>query len=169
MSDLTRRMMDAEAEANKDIAAKHYQHTASYAKLTGADVPRPIDTSSSGKSLHDQLLKRAHVKENMVANSYKESMLGTDSFRRAEFNDGDEKTRKKFLAKKAEDKRHHRKSNIDETQIRGYQKTGENNTQNKATSAGSEAVIDAPGSIKHVVKPSHKFSEPAKQRYNPYA
>jgi hypothetical protein len=169
MSDITRRMMDAEAEANKDIAAKNYQHTASYAKLTGADALNLSSSGASGKSLHEQLIKRAHIKDNMAANSYKDSMLGTNSFRRAEFNEGDEKTRKKFLAKRHASKTssgHDR--TVDEKQIRGYQKPSDRVDMGKQDSTPHDKT-SMRDSIVPTTRPAHKFSEPTKLRYNPYS
>jgi hypothetical protein len=160
MSDLTQRMMDAEAEANKHISEKQYQHTASYAKLTGADVPRVIDTNANGKSIHDQLVKRAHIKESMAAADYRNSMLGTNSFRQTAFIEGDEKTRKDFLAKQYAGNGE-RGNLTDETQPRVSQKLSEKRDV-KASDASALGMRTAP-----IV--TRKFSEPTRQRYNPYS
>lgn len=162
--------MDAESDANKEIAAKDYRHTASYGKLTGADVPDLANASASGQSLHDQLMKRAHVRDAKAAIDYRNSMLGTNSFRRSEFNNGDEETRKKFLAKRHEKEHHAKKLKTDEKQVRTYQKKNDRDAAVDDKNAISRNNTADPGeSIQHTYKPTHKFSEPTRQRYNPYA
>lgn len=166
---LDQRMMDAEADANKFISEKDYQHTAAYARLAGTGE-RAVG-AVNGVSLHDQLMKRAQVKQAMQNDGYQSSLLGANGFRQQKFNEADEETRKRMLSKQAKDRREDtikKRLNQRTSARRGMQADdGTTPTSSKDTQHKSHTPDFTPETKPTIER--HSFQEPTKQRYNPYS
>ena len=87
MSDIVRRQMQAETEANGEIRAKDFKHTSAYRIVAeGIDPEVSIQTKlSSGEAIQQQLIKRAKAQSMGINLSYETSNLANGSYRNEAF------------------------------------------------------------------------------------
>ena len=160
---ITRRMMQAEEEANADIAAKSYQHTAAYQQIS--DDTQSIGSTQplSGDAIRSALLRRARAKElGLDALGYNSSNLSQGLYRTNSFEEGDDHARKTALGvagakKRREHDRHKRSSHRTRRQ------------QFNATGSVEEHTPESPSPRQEFNSRRSSFNEPPGRSYNPYA
>ena len=87
MSDIVRRQMQAETEANGEVRDKDFKHTSAYRIVAeGIDPEVSIQTKlSSGEAIRQQLIKRAKAQSMGINLSYETSNLANGSYRNEAF------------------------------------------------------------------------------------
>lgn len=95
--------MQAEADANDDIKAKDFKHTAAYQIVANGIDPAVTPSLPSGSALRKALLRRARAKELGLDLSYQSSGIGSgDSYQKDAFKSWEYNRRQKKEAEAAE-------------------------------------------------------------------
>lgn len=177
--DIVQRMMDNEADANRDIANKSFHHTVQPV------VPDPtitfIDQSvlSSGQSVHEELLRRAQQKESLKAavnnapklGHYRDTLVGAAS--------QDKEIRREITIKNREDRiaRKIRFGQLSDRSLSGdsrykhrhdrqkFNTKDLSDTTNPPKAHDKQAFNTAP---KDSAQPKALFREPSSRKYDPF-
>lgn len=155
--DLTQIMMDAEAEANQDIASRDMQHTISSGTSGDALIRRATGdpTDSSGSQVHDELMRRAeqqHLMDSLGQGSqffdYKNSSVGGI---------GNNREVRRELTLRSRQERKKREERFGKTK-RPVPARKRSDGENKRQAFNAESP-----------QPRNYFHEPPSRNYNPYA
>ena len=156
-------MMQAEEDANDDIAAKSYQHTSAYRMISDEGQALAEAQALSGAAIHEALLKRAKAKElGLDSLAYNNSKLSQGMYREHSFNGADDDTRKTALG------------------ILGAKKKRESERKERFIQRNRKQAFNATGDIEEHMTPAKSdrqefnakrtlFQEPPGRNYNPYA
>ena len=160
MSDLTRRKIQAETDANLDIQAKDFQHTNAYRILAGDSSGMAGDTSTSGEMLRRQLMRRAEAKKMGLDLSYERSNLGSNLPGREEFLANQRNKRKQKIERRL------RKRESVESQNNSI--AAQNGPQNLNDTPSGQSPADIT-KIREQARERFGGSSSGTSTYNPYA
>lgn len=157
--------MQAEEDANADIAAKSYLHTSAYQLIHSGSPSPPQNTQpTSGSAIRQALLRRAKAKElGLDKIDYSTSKISTGQYQYETFEGTDGEARKSLLGTADTKERKHKRHR------RLLQK--ERRQQYNATRDMGERKVDPnlPPSRQEPNSNRNMFHEPPGRNYNPYA
>lgn len=166
MGDITQRRMQAESDANGEIQAKDFRHTAAYRIVAEGLDPAvtPQMTIQSGKAIREALLRRAKAKELGLDLSYQSSKIGNVGYKHDSFYASDKERRQEELGTaEASRKRYSKKDDDTDTPRSSYRREatpGDTTTETPPVSLRDQARERFGSSPSTGSKPV---------RYNPFA
>lgn len=173
---LTQIMMDAEADANQDIASRDMQHTISSGDVSGDALIRRATgdpTDASGGQVHDELMRRAeqqHLMDSLGQGSqffdYKNSSVGGI---------GNNREVRRELTLRSQQERRRREERFGKAKRPvPTRKRSDGGDKRQAFNAGEEVgnihkPSDRQSFNSESPQPRSYFQEPPSRNYNPYA
>lgn len=172
MSDIVKRQMQAETEANGEIRAKDFKHTSAYRIVAeGIDPEVSIQTKlSSGEAIRQQLIKRAKAQSMGINLSYETSNLANGSYRNEAFDSYNKEKRDILLGKrkkKHSTKRYSRdsnNSNQDNTLYKSPYKKDSDSKQKNDNSSNNQSL-----NFRNQARERFGSAPDSKPKYNPFA
>lgn len=166
MGDITQRRMQAESDANGEIKAKDFRHTAAYRIVAEGIDPEvtPQLTMQSGKAIREALLRRAKAKELGLDLSYQSSKIGKVGYKHDSFHSSNKERRQEELGTaEASRKRYNKKDESADTPRSNYRK----DTTASNTVAETPSVSLRDQARERFGSSPNTGSRPV--RYNPFA
>lgn len=164
---ITKRLMQAQEDANDDLAAKSYKHTSAYQLINSGNPANPTTQPTSGSAIRRALLRRAKAKElGLDKMKYDTSRIAKGAYQSDTFDQADSENRKSILGT-ADVKKHQEKTKRE--RILTTERKQQYNATGDASDPGATNASSNSSTRQSFNSRRDSFIEPPSRNYNPYA